>query len=388
MTKIFIFFGLIILLFLANQVFAQLDNTILSEKVNLSADKQQHLDLNFNVLSYFRNNEYFNPIVSGETLFGYLFSPTFTYYPTERLRLDVGAFFRQDFGSTRFSQVSPFFRLQYKKDSTRVIFGNLQANHSHRLIEPLYAFENMINRYLESGIQILHHKKWLYLDLWVDWQRRTLRGSSEQEQIWGGLSAYFQLLKTEKFSWQIPIQASILHRGGQDLVGVTFPASNTLNGAVGLNFQWTNPAEKFVREIRFENYLVLASAPILDSAQFAQTQILPFERGNGWYLNAGIKTRWLEMLASWWQGNNFESTEGGELYRSYPVARDGFYQRQRNLLFLRFFKDFKLAEAMHLSLRLEPYYDFVNQRLEFSNGLYVVYRPNFHLTKLKMLKAK
>jgi hypothetical protein len=256
------------------------------------------------------------------------------------------------------------------------------------LIEPLYAFENLINRYLESGFQILHHKKWLYLDLWVDWQRRTLPGASEQEQIWGGLSTYFQLLKTEKFSWQVPIQASVLHRGGQDLVGNVLPASNTLNGAVGLNFQWDYTREKFVRQLRFENYWALAKAPILDTAQFARTQILPFEQGNGWYFNVGVKTRWLDMLASWWLGQNFESSEGGELYRSYPVAQAGFYQRKRNLLFLRFFKEFRLAEAMAVSLRLEPYYDFVNRRLEFSNGLYVVYRPNFYLAKLKMLKIR
>ncbi|MCU0444544.1 MAG: hypothetical protein MUE85_06460 [Microscillaceae bacterium] len=365
-----------------------MDNRLLSEKISLSPDKKQHLDLNFNVLSYFRNNEYFNPIVSGETLFGYLFSPTFTYYPTEHLRLDVGAFFRQDFGSTRFSQVSPFFRLQYKKDSTSVIFGNLQANHSHLLIEPLYAFENMINRYLESGIQILHHKKWLYLDLWVDWQRRTFRGSSEQEQIWGGLSAYFQLYQSDKVSWRIPIQASILHRGGQDLVGSAFPASNTLNGAVGLNFELTNPKERFVRNIRLESYWVYANAPILDTFQFARTQVLPFELGSGAYLNGGIKTRWLELLVSWWRGNNFESSEGGELYRSYPVAQEGFFQRHRHLLFVRFFKDFKLAEAMNISLRFEPYYDFFNRRLEFSNGLYVIYRPNFYLAKIKAWRGQ
>lgn len=361
---------------------AQLDNEVFKEPLHLSNDNKNKLFFNFQTLGYLRNNEYFNPITSGETFFGYWVQPSLSYFPGENIRVEVGAFAQKNFGEQGFSTIRPIFRFQYQKDSTQIIFGNLQGNLQHRLIEPIYAFERFITQNLENGLQIKHHQKWLEVDVWVDWQQRTQRGSSQQERIWGGLFSQIKLIQKNNFSLHIPLQISLLHLGGQAIQSF-FPSTNSLNAALGLKMIFPVKKEKFIQEISTENYWVYAHTPDLDTAKFILTNTIFMRRGNAFFANLTCKTRWFQTTFNWWKADNFDSAQGGELYRSYPSFDGGFFQKKRNLLFIRFLRDFKLFDKTYLTLRFEPYYDFINRRFEHSQGLYITYRPNFYLAKLK-----
>jgi hypothetical protein len=63
---------------------------------------------------------------------------------------------------------------------------------------------------------------------------------------------------------------------------------------------------------------------------------------------------------------------GGVLYSSLGsvVKAPGHFERQRELLIVRFTHDYRLWDHGYLTTRAEPYYDLRNRRFEFNLGLY------------------
>ena len=111
-----------------------------------------------------------------------------------------------------------------------------------------------------------------------------------------------------------------------------------------------------------------------------------FEDGDGIYLNLTAKTRYnLEVMASYWRGDEFITIKGGQLYPSISSSFKNAIsiENKRELFFLRFLYDVKLSENFYFSTRFEPYFDIRNSNLEFSHGLYINYRPDFFLWKNK-----
>ncbi|MEO1654599.1 MAG: hypothetical protein AAFU64_13725, partial [Bacteroidota bacterium] len=267
----------------------------------------------------------------------------------------------------------PLVRLTYQKKNTSITFGNLFGNLSHRLVEPLFAFERVMEDYQESGLQIKQVSERFYVDLWVDWVRRTVRDATEPENILGGLVSEYTFLKSTHFQGDLLLQGTIFHVGGQDLA-IPAPVSNTMNLATGFRFKWLNQPQAFVKSLRFENYYVAYLENASDSTR----------RGNAFYGNLELDTRWFQLLLSLWISEDYNSIVGGELYRSISVSNPGFGERNRNLLFIRLLKDFKIIEDLHINLRVEPYYDFENQLFEYSFGVYAIYQPQFLLKKFRV----
>jgi hypothetical protein len=101
---------------------AQLDNRLLEERIYPNSEQEGELWLKFRNYNFLRNNEYFNPIVSGETLLGSQLSSSLMYQPLPNVQIEAGIFLSRDFGGEDFSQISPLFRLTYQKDSSKIIF--------------------------------------------------------------------------------------------------------------------------------------------------------------------------------------------------------------------------------------------------------------------------
>ncbi len=360
-------------LFELGAVQAQLNNEALTDPLLMSASEEPSLYLKVSNFNFLRNNEYFNNITTGQTFFGTQFSPSLVFYPNARIRLEVGGFFWKDFGDDNFTRLSPIFSFKYQVDSTSITFGNLQANYAHQLIEPLYAFERGITNRIESGIQILHQSRHWYVDLWVDWQNRIFPNSDVPEEIFGGLVTHYYLVQKPRFEMRLPFQATILHVGGQDLA-VSTPVNNTVNLATGVYLAWTRPEENFIQKIRTQHYYV-------GSINSSSNDRIGTRDGLAYYGNFTLETTWLDLMLSLWLGNEYDSAQGGELYRSQSAKDERFFEAHRDLFFLRFLKDFELMEDLYFSLRLEPYYDFNKELLEYSFGFYVNYRPKFLLKK-------
>jgi len=371
-------FILVLILSLSAPVtYAQLDNRALEKKLEIKPEYEHDLRFGIDILGFNKNNEYFNDIADGYTLFGYHLNPKLVYFPSKFVRIEAGALLWKDFGITGYHRVLPTFTLKLQKEHYQFLFGNLQANVSHRYIEPLYDFEKLLNDPLENGVQFIWHRDKLYLDVWIDWQRMIYRGDPFREEIEGGLSAEQRLWQNIN-GWQIglPFQFTALHKGGQ-IDASDLPLVTMFNGAAGLKIEKKLPGN-FWKALRTENYYLVYK-------DFSHSRLAPFTAGNGIYLNLGVDTKVQNVLLSYWRGNGYIAEQGGRLFQSASTTytNPNYLEENRELLILRFSHDLPITDDITLTLRFEPLYDFKNPQLEFSHGLYLHFNSDFFLTKLK-----
>lgn len=377
----FLLFLTLLLTGSAGVTYAQLDNRALEKKLEVKPENDQQIHLGIDVLGFHKNNEYFNDIADGYTLFGYQLNPRLVYFPAPTIRIEAGAFLWQDFGTSRFHQVRPTFTIKLQQDHYQFLFGNLQGHVSHRYIEPLYDFEKVMLDPLENGMQFIWHRDKLWLDAWIDWEKMIYRYDPEREVISGGISAEQRLLENDR-GWRLslPLQFTAQHKGGQ-IDTSPLPLITVCNGAAGLRLQ-KKSAHHFWKGWRTENYYLVFQ-------DFSNVYQLPYKQGRGLYLNAGIDTRVQNLMLSYWKGNGYITEHGGQLFQSASttVGHPDYLEKERQLLILRLSHDLPLAEDLTLSMRLEPLYDFTNPQLEFSSSLYLRFNTDFFLGTRKKQPA-
>ena len=196
--------------------------------------KAGDLRVSLNAFIFFKDNEYFNKIVEGYTLYGTQLNPQLVYYPTKDLRLEGGVFLWKDFGNPLLQQVRPTFRATWTTGKQQIILGNIRPNLHHNYIEPMFNFERVMLNPLEEGIQMRYHGKRLFVDQWVDWQRQQYRYSNYQEEVAGGLSSSYRI-SPDGSRWHValPFQFTAIHHGGQ-IDTLDKPLQTVFNEAFGL----------------------------------------------------------------------------------------------------------------------------------------------------------
>ena len=185
----------------------------------------------------------------------------------------------------------------------------------------------------------------------------------------------YKLVNKPGFELIFPFQATFRHEGGQDLT-INIPVENSINIATGLNFLWKFREESFLKSLRSDHYYV----SFLENN--SEDSIVSRD-GLAYYGNLNLEMRWFDLMFSLWLGNDFDSVEGGELYRSFSIKNPGFIESNRNLLFVRILKDIQLIKDLSMTFRFEPYYDFNNQLFEYSFGIYMHFQPSILLKKFK-----
>ncbi len=330
------------------------------------------LRLSLNAFTFFKDNEYFNDIVEGYTLFGTQFNPQLVYYPTKELRLEAGVFLWKDFGNPLLKQVRPTYRATWTHGNNQFIFGNIRPNLNHDYIEPLLDFERVILKPLEEGLQYRLNAKRVSLDLWVDWLRQEYAGVSYQEQIAGGISSSFHVTGPDRrVQVSIPFQFTAQHHGGQ-IDTLHAPIQTLFNYATGVVARV--PLSSRGAALRLNAYAVAFDD---HSTVFR----LPYTGGNGLYFNGTLETRYVDVMASFWRGHDFYAPLGGNYYQSIAsrYGTPGYTDAERRLLLLRLLRDFRISDAAALTMRVEPVYDFNRQLLDFSFGFYLNFRQEWLL---------
>ena len=339
-----------------------------------SAPAAGDIGLSVNSFIFFKDNEYFNKIVDGYTLFGTQFNPQLVYYPTKALRLEGGVFLWKDFGNPVLKQVRPTFRATYTVDKHQFILGNIRPNLNHGYIEPLFNFERVMLKPLEEGLQYRYLGNRLFVDVWVDWLRQQYRYSNYQEEIAGGVSSSYRLSGPDS-RWQVtvPFQFTGQHHGGQ-IDTLRKPLQTLFNEALGLELRRAISGSP-LRGLRFNGYVLG-----FQDHSFTDGQ-LPFKYGRGLYLNTTLETRYADVMLSYWQGSRFISPLGGDLFQSLSrtVSNPDFLDRERRVLLVRLLRDFRISDAAALTVRIEPLYDFNAQALDFSFGVYLNFRQEWLL---------
>lgn len=354
---------------------AQVNNDLLRNDLPLEADRNRSLELHMYNFSYMRNYEYFNRFADGITYFGTILQPELVFHSSENLSLSGGMFLRKDFGNAGIYDKQPVFRIDYHKHNFRLINGVINGNTAHRLPEPMYDYDQIIFRNLEYGTQFLYKDSIVDLDAWINWENMIYKVSPVQERISGGISSEISIPSNSRVKISIPLKAIAFHAGGQ-IDTPDRPLTTILNTAVGLNFKIG--FDGFLKDIHSENYY-------LTYKDFSFTKQQPYVQGNGMLFNLGFNTKFFDFICTYWQGNGFQSVHGAPLYQSVSsqINNPGYTEDQRSLLFFRLISEFPISRNFSISTRLEPYIDLNNPAFEFSNSLFLVYREDFRLTKVR-----
>lgn len=368
------FFQILLALFLftAQYGFAQLNNTHLETFQYIDSTKNQQLYFQFNSFSFLKNNEYFGKIADGFTLFGNQFSPKFIYQPAPNVSIEAGVYAWKDFGNDEFTSVQPIFTIKVQKDSSQFLFGNLDGQLNHHLVEPMLNFERVILNRQEFGIQYTKRTSKTFFDGWIDWQQMIYKGSDFQEKIFAGFSWNKRLIQHKNFKLSLPVQLTLLHHGGQITSSKdTSQVVTYTNVALGVEAELKT--EGFFQRFKTQNYWL---------GYRQNSGYNPyFSEGSGIYLNLLAETKVMNLMLSYWQSSGFFAEAGGDLYQSVGrVYRNpNQLEKERKLLFFRFMKDWKLIDNLWLTFRFEPYFDLNNHSFEHSEGLFLTYRQGFKL---------
>lgn len=360
---------------------AQLSNSALRQRIPVNAGDANEIRIGVQAFGFSRNNEYFNKIADGYTLFGYHLNPKLIYYPAPFVRLEAGVFLWKDFGSSGYQDIAPTFTAKVQKENWAVLFGTLEGNLNHGYIEPLYDFERVITNRLENGLQYRLNTHAVALDAWLDWNHMLYRGEDDQEKINGGAALNFLLLERQgrkhpddTLRLSLPVQFTAQHKGGQ-IDASDLPLTTLANAAVGFELE-----KVYNRQVLHRLY---TSNYIVGFKDFSNEYQLPYRQGHGIYLNVGADTKYQDVLLSYWQGDGYISELGGKLYQSASTTYKypGYLQEERRLLILRLMKDIEIIENLHLTLRLEPVVDLGNPKLEFSNAFYLTFDTEFFVAR-------
>ncbi|MDB5235315.1 MAG: hypothetical protein JWR44_2308 [Hymenobacter sp.] len=330
--------------------------------------------VSLNAFVFFKDNEYFNKIVDGYTLYGTQLNPQLVYYLTKDLRLEGGVFLWKDFGNPMLQQVRPTFRATWTRGKQQMIFGNIRPNLAHNYIEPMFNFERVMLNPLEEGIQVRYQGTRLFVDQWVDWQRQQYRYSNYQEEVAGGVSSSYRI-SPDGSRWHvaIPFQFTAIHNGGQ-IDTLDRPLKTAFNEALGLEARYS-VAGPTVQAVRFNGYVLGFQDYSFTAGQF------PYKYGTGFYLNGTLETSLVDVMVSYWQGSRFISPLGGDLYQSASrtVSNPGFLDPQRKIIMLRLLRDFRIADGAALTARVEPLFDLNAKLLDYSFGMYLNVRTEWLL---------
>lgn len=335
--------------------YAQVDNSSLENVNKITSSNIKKIQFNLNSLVYVKNNEFFNEIADGYTLIGYYVNPTVGYRVHKKVQIDAGVFVRKEYGYNGLKEIEPTFTVQIKQKDWRFVFGNIEGNVSHRLIEPLMTFERVLNQPLEHGFQAKYQKKEAFFDGWLDWQQTTIAGNTSQERIWAGVSCYSPAMSIKDIQFQALAQASVFHIGGQNIQSLS-PVRTLINPAAGLRVKKDFGKNQ---SLTIDNYYVgYFESPL---------------QGTAYYLNSYWRNPKYQVGVSYWFGSFFNSPFGNDLMQSSSrkFNNEDYYENTRSLFIMRLVRDWKVSEKVKVSLRVEPYYDLNNRIFEHSEGLYL-----------------
>lgn len=365
----------IILVFCINPLMAQLDNTGFEQKIEKDSTLEDPFSFSLRVLSFNKNNEYFNKIVKGYTLFGTRFTPSIGYQLHEQVNIQAGIFLQKDFGNNNLTFAIPYFSILYDWNNSQLIFGNYNGSIHHRMLEPLEDFERLLVDAPENGLQYLYNSEKIFFDAWINWEKMIYQDSPFKEEVSGGLVTQYDLTESNSHTASLHYQFKGYHRAGQIDALRGIPLVTRFNNAIGASYH-KKYNTGFIHGHKWEAYFLHYIDNSFDYK-------LPYTQGFGYYLNGTLETKIGDFMLSYWRGDHFYSYKGGRLYQSYSTDPNSrFFEDERQLLILRVMNEFHIGESSTLLLRFEPYWDFKNQLFEFSHAIY------FNIFKTLPIKNK
>jgi hypothetical protein len=111
-----------------------------------------------------------------------------------------------------------------------------------------------------------------------------------------------------------------------------------------------------------------------------------YKDGYGIYLNLLMRTKYINLMASYWNGMEYIAPNGSQIFGSTnPIepTLSTYKEPSRQLLFLRLFYEKKIYKGLNLEVRYEPFYEFNRKAVDFSYSIYLRYNLNVKLASIK-----
>ena len=331
------------------------------------------LFLSLNSANFLKNNEYYNDYVDGYTKVGFFLKPRLTYVLSPKTRLSAGAHLLKYAGSDRFHEIEPVFSLHHQfSPHLKLIMGTLRNTRQHHLIDPIYHFENYLNKHIENGVQFLMDHPVLRADVWINWERFILRGADLREQFETGMSADINLWGRNKdFSVGLPFQLLLQHKGGQ-INQSDQPVSTLYNMAPGLSFKLETGSD-WVQSLRLNNYLVLYG-------DASPQKLQPYNTGHAIYSSLNLARKNISLELSYWNAYQYLSFSGNPIFQAYSMKKASPLDARRELFAGRL-KYTRQYRDLQFLVNFDSYWDPQHQSVDFGFGLYLLLNTNLFLTR-------
>lgn len=346
------------------------------ENTKIDFFKENSLNFNIKTISFFKNNEYFNDILQGYTLFGNSLHSRLQYYPSDKTKLEAGLFLLQYYGLENFTQAIPTFSFQYHvSESVDIVLGSLYGSTNHNVIEPLFRYEYVFTDNIETGLQFLIDKPRYKGDIWINWQDFIFKGEDKQEIFTLGLVNRFYLNdKESKHSISIPAQAIFIHQGGQindtDEKLITYN-----NSAIGINYTLNTP-ESFFKRISLESCFV-------NFADMSSDYQLPYIQGYGIYSSGDLKVRGFDLRVAHWYSEFYATGRGHPIFGGVSTIWSDHREDQRALISTRLMYEKRILEGLFITAGAEAYFDLYNYYVDYWYMLNINFNRDFFIKKFK-----
>jgi len=387
---------------------SQIFERVYQSDYKIEQEKEGELSLEFDNITFFKNNEFQSDIVEGYTLPGLRLQMKVVYYPLHNIRLEAGVHSLYYHGSTRYPSYAysdiarwnpdhyqhlvhllPFFRAQVKlSESMDIVLGNIYGGANHQLITPLYNPELNLTADPEAGLQVLYKSNTFDLDTWVNWESFIFKGDTHQEAFTAGLSTRLKFNNPEsRFHIYMPIQGVAQHRGGE-LDTITANSVHTLmNGSVGVGLTW-NTGHLLFKNVNIE-------ADMLGYYQQAGT-LWPLNDGGAYYISASADISDFRLKTGYLKNDNFISMFGTPLYGAASTIHGGRTYKTPSTIHLGLEYSRSFGKGYNLGVELElynvsasgvndvAYPELQNNKISgtsFTAGVYLRVNPSFLLSR-------
>lgn len=354
---------------------AQLADRLYTSDYRIDPDRKGELRVEIDNISFFKDNEYAGSVMAGYSLPGLWVQPRIAYYPLGNIKLEAGIHLLKYWGATKYPNMAyidiadwqgrqyqhgvhvlPFFRAQVAlSDHVDIVLGDLYGGANHRLIDPLYTPELNLTADPEAGLQLLYHSRRFDLDAWVNWQSFIFREDVHQEAFTVGLSTRVKLGKEESpWSFYIPLQGLVQHRGGEIDTIFYHSVQTLMNGALGVGAVWKT-GRRGLREVG-------AEADVLGYYQQAGS-LWPFDRGTAWYAHAWADVAGFRVKAAYFEGDKFISMYGLPFYGAVSTKQPGLTYRHPKTGYLGLEYTYRFSPGYAIGAEVEVYYRFAGDAL-------------------------
>ena len=322
----------------------------------------------FDNLNFFKNAEYFNPIVDGYTDLGLYMSANVIYRLSNKLSLTGGINFLKFSGENSFAEIQPVFSIKLRPSTKfSITMGTLDKTKLCKLSDPLYFEDLHWKDNVENGVQFSLNSNFLKGDLWVDWENYINSSSTDQEQFTLGLSSSYTFLnRSSNLILELPFGFLFNHKGGQinksdeDLISM-------LNTTLGVRLGWVFNSEKHDKLIIKYNFLGYSD----NSPKKNQL----FSSGFGHLTGIEFTSGSVNIYTDYWYGYHYISSKGNPVYMSVSERNEEYVRPIRKLIIPGFIYTRHINNKANLSFEFTSYYD--TERLDFDYSFFLSIQINF-----------